>query len=559
MQEEPVSEVGIQTRPFLDDLATVVPEPATETAASTAGAAHLFAAATKGSLRLVEDTPASSDVAVETTMIPVLEAAAADSAARPEPVAQTGPLSQAAPISPPPPRPSSPVVGDRVEVDGVDWRLVDRLTKQLTLDADRQRTREDFDVAIASARPETGFEERVFGEITRLVARHADYLAINRGPDFEWSGDKRARHVQAVFDSVFRYGRLQQYLREPDIEDISVVGFDNVLVTTADGRKHRRAPIAFDNDDLEAQIADLASWRGRAFARPGGHIDLDIGGARFSATGRPITSVPNITMRKHNHVDVTLGDMVGLGTITAPMAALLNAAARANLCALVSGWASAGKTTFLRAWMSALPWEEKIVTIETEHELYLGKQRHRHAQVQDFQYLPSMLAGSDLAVTYRLEDAFREGLRSSAQRILFGEIRGAEGPVAIKAMQAGKGSISTTHARNADDAIHRFADILMSEQSLSDDTVPLRQILRSIDLIIHLDMLHHSDGTRRRLVTEIAEVIPQPNGQLPMASLLYAWDWDKGVYTRPEKPSRQLQQALGRVGLDPEQFWAGAS
>jgi pilus assembly protein CpaF len=263
-------------------------------------------------------------------------------------------------------------------------------------------------------------------------------------------------------------------------------------------------------------------------------------------------------MRKHNHIDVSLDDMVELGTISAEMAALLSAAARANLCALVSGWASAGKTTFLRAWMSAIPWDEKIVTIETEHELYLGKQSNRHAQVQDFQYLPSMLAGSDLVVTYRLEDAFRESLRSSAQRILFGEIRGAEGPIAIKAMQAGKGSISTIHARNADDAIHRLADILMSEQSLSDDTVPLRQIMRSIDLVVHLDMLYSADGSRRRLVTEIAEVIPRPNEQLPMASLLYSWDWDRGLYTQPEKPSPQLQHVLRRVGLEPERFWAGA-
>ncbi|GAB3033940.1 hypothetical protein GCM10027052_09290 [Parafrigoribacterium mesophilum] len=545
MTDETRPDGDIQTRPFLDGLKIITPVSKSPRTLQQAGPAHLFAAATGGDLHLAETAPALPDRSDRTTMVPVVDPVSVDPILSPERIRNRPVLVRAE-------------VRERDDAGDVDWHLVDQLTKQLNLITDRERSRQDFDVAIASSGPETAFEARVDAEIRRLVNRHADYLVVDKGPDYEWPSERRARHVQAVFDSVFRYGRFQQYLREPDIEDISVVGFDNVMVTTSEGRKQHRRPIAFDNDDLERQIADLTSWRGRAFSRPNGHIDLDIGGARFSATGRPITSLPNITMRKHNHIDVSLDDMVELGTISAEMAALLSAAARANLCALVSGWASAGKTTFLRAWMSAIPWEEKIVTIETEHELYLGKQSQRHAQVQDFQYLPSMLAGSDLVVTYRLEDAFRESLRSSAQRILFGEIRGAEGPIAIKAMQAGKGSISTIHARNADDAIHRLADILMSEQSLSDDTVPLRQIMRSIDLVVHLDMLYSADGSRRRLVTEIAEVIPRPNEQLPMASLLYSWDWDRGLYTQPEKPSPQLQHVLRRVGLEPERFWAGA-
>jgi pilus assembly protein CpaF len=174
--------------------------------------------------------------------------------------------------------------------------------------------------------------------------------------------------------------------------------------------------------------------------------------------------------------------------------------------------------------------------------------------VSDFQYLPSTLAGSDLVSTYSLEDAFRESLRSSAQRILFGEIRGAEGPVALKAMQAGKGSISTIHARNPTDALHRFADVLMSEQGLADDLVPLRQILRSIDLVVYLDMIPNPDGTRRRIVTEIAEVISRPNEQLPMAAPLFRWDHTRAVYTQPEKPSAELRHRFSRHGLNPDLF-----
>lgn len=535
MNDQPI---GIETRPFFADLAAdahVLSAPSEPPAATPSGTAHLFVAATGSHLRLVDGPPANPATPVSDAV--VYEPKAPETSAAEE-------------------QPREPIrVADRVSVDDIDWMLVERLTKQLQVDADEHRTRQDFDVATASALPATDFEAAVLREIHRTVRHHNDLQIANRGPDFEWNDDTQHRHAQAVFDSIFRYGRFQNYLREPDIEDISIVGYDNVMVTLSNGRKERRPPIASSDDDLEQKFADLTSWRGRTFSRPSGHIDLDIGGARFSATGRPITSRPNATIRLHNHVDTDLDEMVRLQTITPKMGRLLDAAGKANLSGLVSGWAGAGKTTFLRSWMSTIPWEEKIVTIETEHELYLGKQPHRHAQVQDFQYLPSMLATSDLAATYSLQDAFRESLRSSAQRILFGEIRGAEGPIAIKAMQAGKGSISTIHARSAGDAIHRFADILMSEQSLSDDTVPLRQIMRSIDLIVHLDMLHTPDGSRRRIVTEIAEVTARPNEQLPMASLLYQWDWDRRQYTQPNRPTSTLQQRLTRVGLIEEDFW----
>ena len=515
---DPMPDTGMHNRPFLDDILTTraavrdlppnKPQPGHSN--RTPGSLHLYADATGRATAKVEpDTSGSA-----------LPSAAVD----PE-------LSTGAP---------------RAEVD---WRVVDSIVKDLSLDSAGQRSRADFDVATASAEPETPFEADTLREIRRLVQRHTEYRALNDGPDKAWAPDLTAQHVQAVFDSAFRYGRFQAYLREENIEDISIVGHDNVMITTSAGLREKRPPIADSDTELERMVADVASWRGRTFGRPNGHIDLDIGGARFSATGASITSVPNVTLRKHNHVDVTLEDMVELGTITNKMAQFLTMASQANLSALVAGYPQVGKTTFLRAWMAAVPWDEKIVTIETERELYLNKLPHRHSQVSDFQYLPSNLAGSDLASPYSLEDAFRESLRSSAQRILFGEIRGAEGPVALKAMQAGKGSISTIHARNPTDALHRFADILMSEQGLADDLVPLRQILRSIDLVIYLDIIPNPDGTRRRVVTEIAEVIARPNEQLPMASPLFRWDHARGIQTQPEKPSVQLMERFARHGL----------
>ncbi len=432
----------------------------------------------------------------------------------------------------------------------VDWTLVRTLTRELEITDDTTgRPRSSFDVAVASAAPETQAEERTWAQIERIIERRSTSDTAAKGADHDWSESKRAHYAQAIFDQAHRYGRISQYLREPDIEDVSAVGFNNVVVTKTDGAKQKRAPIADSDKDLEDMIAEIASYRGRTFAKPSGHIDLDIGGARLSATGVGITSATNLTLRMHNLVDVTLDDMVRKRTISAKMAEFLAAASRAHRCIFVAGYPSAGKTTMLRALASTLPAEEKVATIETEHELYLGKVEHRHWQVQDLQYVPPQSAGADSIAGFTLAKCLDMALRASAQVILFAEIKSIEGPIALQAMEAGRASMSTIHARSADDAIHRFADVLMGELGLSSDVVPLRQISRCIDLILYIDFIENPDGTRRRVVTEVAEVVPN-DAREPMAALLFEYDPDLDDWTNPDKPSTRLAKPLRRVGYD---------
>jgi Flp pilus assembly CpaF family ATPase len=163
--------------------------------------------------------------------------------------------------------------------------------------------------------------------------------------------------------------------------------------------------------------------------------------------------------------------------------------------------------------------------------------------------VPAQVASADSIAGFTLQQCLDIALRASAKRIVFAEIRGAEGPVALKAMQAGKGSMSTIHARSADDAIHRFADVLMSELGLSSDVVPLRQIGRSIDLMIYIDFLEAEDGTHRRVVTEVAEVVLNDQHQ-PMAAKLFEYRPETDSWVRPEKPSEKIQPRLLRVGYD---------
>lgn len=512
--------IEITTRPFLEDLFSTSASPGTETATSSAASrenSHLLAAVT--------GQPNHSVSVTRTTR-------------RNHHESGTEHLPMA----------STPVEGFLT----VDWALVETLTKELAVDeANATRSRSSFDVATASIGPETEHETAMLAQIDDIIERRSVRDTSRDGYEAVWGALKKAHYRQAIFDQAFRYGRLQQYLREPDVEDISVVGHDNVVVTKTNGLTEKRPPIASSDEELERMIADIATYRGRTFTRPGGDLDLDIGGARLSATGVGPTSVTNLTVRKHNLVGVDLDDMVRNGTISAGIREFLSAAARANLCVMVAGYPGDGKTTMLRALMSTVPPDEKIVTIETERELYLNKLPERHWQVMDLQYVPPQFSGTDSTGGFTLAQCLSKALRASAKRILFAEIKDIEGPIALQTMKVGKGSMSTIHARSAADAIDRFADVLMNEQGLSDDTVPLRQIGRSLDLILYISGIEQPDGTRRRVVTEVAEVQANDSGEKPIAAQLFRFDPERNDYSRPEqRPSKQLEDRLALVGYD---------
>ena len=427
----------------------------------------------------------------------------------------------------------------------VDWDTVKTLTQQLNVtEASTGRTRAEFDVAKASPKPETDGEQRTLEDIHRVVQRHTTLK------EYEWTGLARAHYVQAVFDQAFRYGRLQQYLRRPDTEDVSIVGPGNVLGFKVDGRVERLPAICRTEGELQLLIANVATWRGRTFRIPSGTVDVDMGGARMSATGLGPTSESNATIRLHNLLDIDLSGMTERLTITKPVEAFLAAAAAANCCILVSGIPGTGKTTLVRALMSGVkPWE-KIVTIETERELYLKKLPERHWQVMDLQYMPPEYATGDSKEGLTLARCLELAVRAKSERILFAEMLSHVAPVAMAAMDAGKGSVSTIHAGSAQAAITQFAKYLMYEGHLVDDSVPLKQIASTVDLIVQLDFIDNADGSRRRVVTEVTEVQASPGTGDPIAARLFHLNSDTGQYVSPDNPKSELATRLRRAGYD---------
>jgi pilus assembly protein CpaF len=245
---------------------------------------------------------------------------------------------------------------------------------------------------------------------------------------------------------------------------------------------------------------------------------------------------PTMTIRRFPRL-FTLDELVEIGSLDAPSADLLRAFVRARLNIVISGGTGAGKTTMLNALSAAVPDGERIITVEDNAELRL-QQPH----VVTLEARPANVEGKG-EVTIR--DLVRNSLRMRPDRIIVGEVRGAETVDMLQALNTGhEGSLVTLHSNSCDDAIHRLATLA----SMSELNIPFEalrdQINSAIDVIVQVDRF--ADGRRR--VSELAVVSSHRRETFRLASVLeFATDpvgHDRRVRGRHEH--RQLPDAILR-------------
>ena len=222
----------------------------------------------------------------------------------------------------------------------------------------------------------------------------------------------------------------------------------------------------------------------------------------------------------------TIDELVGIGSLDAPTADLLRAFVRARLNIVISGGTGAGKTTMLNALSAAVPDGERIITVEDNAELRL-QQPH----VVTLEARPANVEGKG-EVTIR--DLVRNSLRMRPDRIIVGEVRGAETVDMLQALNTGhEGSLVTLHSNSCDDAIHRLATLA----SMSELQIPFEalrdQINSAIDVIVQVDRF--ADGGRR--VSEVAVVASHRRETFRLASVME-------FVTEPIGPDRRVR---GRV------------
>jgi pilus assembly protein CpaF len=397
---------------------------------------------------------------------------------------------------------------DAGESPAVDWALVAALRAQAS---------EHLSQAVAADRGRLDREAQQ--ELGRaIVLELVDATVADRvnAGDAAWSVSQQQVVARAVFDSLFRLGRLQPLVDDDSVENIIITGHDRVLLELTDGSLMRGPAVADSDDELIDFLVFLASRsevnaRGFSEAQPRLHLRLD-GGARLAAAAW-VTPRPSVVIRRHRLMAITLEDLVDRQLLTPLAASFLRAAVRARKSIVVSGSQGAGKTTLVRALCSEIDPLEALGTFETEYELHLHE-LDGHEIVHAWEARPgSGERGPDgrQAGEFTLDEALVDSFRFNLSRQIVGEVRGKEIWAMIKAMESGTGSISTTHASDAVAAIRKLVTCAMEAGPHVTQGLATGKLAATIDLIVHLDLrttTANGISHRRRRVAEIIAIAP---------------------------------------------------
>ena len=306
----------------------------------------------------------------------------------------------------------------------------------------------------------------------------------------------RSRIAQEIADEILGHGPLEPYLRDPNVSEIMVNGYDQIFVERA-GRLYPVEASFADEGHLRRTIDKIVARVGRRVDEASPLVDARLpDGSRVNAVVPPVALDGSLlTIRKFAAEPFTITDLITFGTLDQPVATLLSAAVRGRLNIVISGGAGSGKTTTLNVLSGFVPPDERIVTIEDSAELQL-----RQDHVLRMETRPPNLENRG-AISIR--DLVRNALRMRPDRIIVGEVRDGAALDMLQAMNTGHdGSITTIHANSARDSLARLETmVLMADVALPQRAIR-EQMASAIDLIIHQARL--KDGTRR--ITHVAEV-----------------------------------------------------
>jgi pilus assembly protein CpaF len=310
------------------------------------------------------------------------------------------------------------------------------------------------------------------------------------------SRDDRERLTTEIADDILGYGPLERLLADDSITEIMVNGPGEIWIERQ-GRLYETTVRFTDESHLRRIINRIVAQVGRRIDEASPMVDARLpDGSRVNALIPPLSlSGPLLTIRKFSRKRLTLADMVNIGTLSEEAVDFLQMCVRAELNILISGGTGTGKTTLLNALSAAIPDSDRIITIEDAAELQL-QQRH----VLRLESRPRNIEGEG-EVPIRM--LVRNALRMRPDRILVGEVRGAETVDMLQAMNTGHdGSLTTVHANSPRDGLHRIETMVL----MAGIELPVRAIRQqtssALDLIIHLDRM--DDGSRK--VSHITEV-----------------------------------------------------
>ncbi|MDB4966339.1 MAG: Type secretion system hydrolase TadA/VirB11/CpaF, TadA subfamily [Myxococcales bacterium] len=420
-----------------------------------------------------------------------LEALAASPSAplhvEPSVVAEGARPSESVELPPPPPR--RKVVGVQenavTQIPDLSDAERDRLKRWLrgllleSLDLPSLRPEELQDKALAP---------RVLQLMDELLDEHARELP---------KGLDRGRLRKELADEVLGLGPLEDLLSDVTVSEVMVVDRATIYVERR-GRLELTGQRFSSEDALRSAIERIVTPLGRRIDESTPMVDARLkDGSRVNAIIPPLAlRGPCLTIRKFSAKKLSVDDLIGFGSIDARMSRFLTRAVVARRNILVSGGTGSGKTTLLNILSSAIPDDERIVTIEDAAELRLDQ-----PHVVSLETRPPNMEGKG---EYSIRDLVKNALRMRPDRIVVGECRGGEALDMLQAMNTGHdGSLTTTHANSPNEAIARLETLVL----MGGIDLPTRAIREQIANSIHVVVQQQRfvDGSRK--ITSIAEVV----------------------------------------------------
>jgi pilus assembly protein CpaF len=366
-----------------------------------------------------------------------------------------------------------PIGTDAKEFERVKRELHNELIESLDFEQVGNTAREDL-------------SERLRATLTERVETRQ--LPLNRM--------ERERLVEEILDNILGLGPLEPLLRDPEVSDIMINGPKTVFVE----RKGKlvKTNVIFRDDKHLLQIIDrIVAAVGRRVDETSPMVDARMAdGSRFNAIIPPLAlDGPCVSIRRFGTVPIHAEDLVALGSVPRPILEVLRGAVRSKLNIIISGGTGSGKTTLLNVLSSFIPEGERIITIEDSAELQL-----QQSHVVRLETRPPNVEGKGSVTQTEL---VKNCLRMRPDRIILGEIRGAEAIDMLQAMNTGHdGSLGTVHSNSSRDCLARFETMVgIGMPNMSDKSIR-ETIARALDVIVQVDRL--SDGSRRILsVTEV--------------------------------------------------------
>jgi len=363
-------------------------------------------------------------------------------------------------------------------------------------------------------------DEELYSKIEKLVSEQLGdvYISIR----------ERVNLTDELYSSIRGLGLLDMIIKDDDITEVMINGTDEIFIER--NGKIERLKQSFDSQrKLEDIIQRIVGRAGREVNQSNPIVDTRLpDGSRVSVVLPPVAlKGPTLTIRKFSKTPMTVEQLIKYKSITPQIAKVLETLVKAKYNIFISGGTGSGKTTFLNALSNYIPKTERVITIEDSAELQI-------VGIENLVKLETRNSNSSGKGMITIRDLIKTSLRMRPERIIVGEVRGAETLDMLQAMNTGHdGSLSTGHANSTKDMLSRMETmVLMGAEGLPLEAIR-QQISSAVDIIIHLSRLR--DHSRKTM--EISEVMGLKDGEIEL----------KPLYVFEESEESTMDKVVGEL------------